>query len=116
MVTIGDVVLIYFRETPTFFARVESIQPDIKKDWFGVEFLVLAIPLKTVTWILREEYINGAPFTMDGNPVRIEPVAPLKQESEAQAPAQGTSEKDSPKAGGKVIPFSKPKRKDKKTS
>lgn len=116
MVTIGDVVLIYFRETPTFFARVESIQPDIKKDWFGVELLVLAIPLKTVTWILREEYINGAPFTMDGNPVRIEPVPPLTPEADAEAPTEGTAKKGSAKAGGKVIPFAKPKREDKKGS
>ncbi|GAF94618.1 unnamed protein product, partial [marine sediment metagenome] len=65
MTTIGDVVLIYFKDEPTFFARIESIEADIKKDWFIVEFLILAIPLRAVIWILREEYINGVPFTME---------------------------------------------------
>jgi hypothetical protein len=116
MAATGDVVLIYFRETPTFFARIESIKPDIKKDWFGVELLILAFPLKTVTWILRQEYLNGAPFTMDGNPVKIEPVRRLKPDPDTESPAEGTTEKKPGKAGGKVIPFAKPKKEDKKNS
>ena len=114
MASIGDVVLIHFKEEPSFFARIESIVPDIKKGWYLVELLILAIPLKTVTWILRQEYIDGAPFTMEGNPLRIEPVKPLdavshEQERETEIPEGGSTA-----AGGKVVPFAKPKKGDRK--
>jgi hypothetical protein len=109
MVNVGDVVMIYYREIPTFFARVESIRADVKKDWFNVELLVLSIPLRAITWTLREEYINGAPFTMDGNRVRIEAVKPLPASPDAKEtksiPANG---------GNKVIPFRKSKEKSHK--
>jgi hypothetical protein len=45
--------------SPTFFARVEEITPDIKPEWFHVKLLVLQIPLLVVTWILRQAYFNG---------------------------------------------------------
>ncbi len=112
MARVGDVVLIYFMDKPTFFARIDSITPDIKKDWFRVELLVLAIPLRSVTWILREEYINGIPFTMEGNPVRIEPVSSLPAESAADERKTAASRKDSVKKRGKVIPFAKSKKGD----
>jgi hypothetical protein len=110
MAGIGDVVLIHFKEEPSFFARVESIEPDIKKDWFHVKLLILAIPLTTVTWILREEYLNGAPFTMEGNPLRIEPVRPLDTDL-----YEGEDKADIPEGtrmakGSKVVPFAKPKK------
>jgi len=110
MAYIGDVVLIYYREKPAFFARIESIEPDIKKDWFRIQLLILTIPLKTVTWILREEYINGVPFTMDGNLVRIEAVNPLTPESDLEDTKEGAPKKISPKGGRKVVPFIKPKK------
>ena len=114
MTKIGDVVLIHFKEEPSFFARIDSIEPDIKKDWFHVELLILAIPLTTVTWILREEYLNGAPFTMEGNPLRIEPVRPLdadlyEPEDKTDMPAGRSTAK-----GSKVVPFAKPKKDDRK--
>jgi hypothetical protein len=112
MATIGDVVLIYFGDKPTFFARIDSITPDMKKDWFRVELMVLAVPLKSVTWILREEYVNGRPFTMEGNPVRIEPVRSRGAESPAEARKTVASPKDSAQERGKVIPFAKPKKGD----
>jgi hypothetical protein len=114
MATIGDVVLIHFKEEPSFFARIESIVPDIKKDWYRVQFLILAIPLTTVTWILREEYIDGAPFTMEGNPLRIEPVKPLDADSHEQEQETEIPERGSTATGSKVVPFTKPKKGDRK--
>jgi len=112
MANIGDVVLIYYREKSAFFARIDSIEPDIKKDWFRVQLLILTIPLRTVTWILRQEYINGVPFTMEGNPVRMEAVNPLTPESDSANTEKGASRKVSSKHGTKVIPFKKSKKKD----
>ncbi|MBW1715551.1 MAG: hypothetical protein JRJ77_06935 [Deltaproteobacteria bacterium] len=116
MATIGDVVLIYFKDEPTFFARIESIEPDTKKDWLIVQLLILAIPLRNVTWILREEYINGAPFTMEGNPVRIEAVNPLPSKSDSEDIKKKASQKERAQQGGKVIPFAKPKKDDTKVT
>ena len=110
MAGIGDVVLIHFREEPSFFARIDSIEPDIKKDWFHVKLLILAIPLTTVTWILREEYLNGAPFTMEGNPLRIEPVRPLDPDSYEREDKVEMSEGTRTAKGSKVVPFAKPKK------
>ena len=42
--------------------------------------LVLQVPVVEVTWILKEEYINGSSFTMGGKKVVMERVvAPPKQ-------------------------------------
>jgi hypothetical protein len=69
-----DLVLIYFEEAPMSYARVESIEPDVKPDWYHVTLLLLQVPLQTVTWILRSAYIDGDTFTMDGNAMRLERV------------------------------------------
>ncbi len=79
MATINDIVLVYLEEKPLFFARIEDISPDHKKDWYHVTLLVLQVPVQTVTWILRDAYIDGEGFTMGGNPMRIEKVeAPVE--------------------------------------
>lgn len=70
----NDVVLIYFENQPMSFARIEDIFPDIKKDWYHVKLLLLQIPLQVVTWILRDNYINGQEFTMGGKKIRLESV------------------------------------------
>ena len=70
----NDVVIIYFEDKPAGFARIEDISPDVKKDWYNVTLLLLQIPLQTVTWILKDIYIDGAEFTMNGNKMRLEPV------------------------------------------
>lgn len=75
MTTIQDIVLIYYEDQPFSFARVEEILPDAKRDWYHVKLLLLQIPLQTVTWILKNAYINGDEFTMGGKRMRIEPVA-----------------------------------------
>ncbi len=74
MATVGDVVLIYCEERPAFFARIEDISSDRKRDWYQVRLLVLQIPLTEALWILRDEYINGEGFTMNGRRLRIEKV------------------------------------------
>ncbi|MDX9786974.1 MAG: hypothetical protein RBT11_09370 [Desulfobacterales bacterium] len=68
----NDIVLIYFEGSPLCFARVESILPDSKPDWYHLKLLMLQIPLHVVTWILRDAYINGEPFTMNGKKMRLE--------------------------------------------
>ena len=82
----NDVVLIYFEDQPISFARIEDISPDAKRDWYHVKLLLLQVPLLVVTWILRDIYIEGQEFTMEGKRIRLEPVVcPQKpQRSEKQ--------------------------------
>jgi hypothetical protein len=74
MTTENDIVLIYFEDQPLSFARIEAILPDSKPDWYHVKLLMLQIPLQVVTWILRDRYISGDEFTMNGKRIRLEPV------------------------------------------
>lgn len=74
MADINDVVLIYLEDQPLTFARIEDILPDSKPDWYHVKLLMLQVPLQVVTWILRDVYINGETFTMNGKPMRLERV------------------------------------------
>jgi hypothetical protein len=74
MTTENDIVLIYFEDQPISFARIEDISPDMKKDWYHVKLLLLQVPLQVVTWILRDIYINGEEFTMEGKKIRLEKV------------------------------------------
>ena len=76
----GDLVLVTVEDTPAFFARIECIGPDVKLDWYQVTLLVLQVPVVEVTWILKEEYLSGASFTMGGKKVVMElVVAPTTQ-------------------------------------
>ncbi|MBW1850256.1 MAG: hypothetical protein JRJ15_02225 [Deltaproteobacteria bacterium] len=102
----NDVVLIYFEDKPASFARIEFIEPDIKKGWYHVTLLLFTIPMQTVTWILRDAYIDGSPFTMGGRPVRLEEVKRVqaKKKPEALDPAD---KKKGPDVTGTVIPFKK---------
>ena len=70
----NDVVLIYFENQPLSFARIEEILPDNKPDWYHVKLLMLQVPLQVVTWILRDRYIAGDEFTMNGKTMRMERV------------------------------------------
>ena len=74
MATINDIVLLHLEDSPVSFARVESILPDHKKDWFQIKLLMLQIPLQVVTWILKDDYINGEDFFMNGKKMRLEVV------------------------------------------
>lgn len=79
MTTVNDVILIYLEDAPISFARVESILPDPKKGWFQIKLLMLQIPLQTVTWILKDAYINGEEFQMNGKRMRLETVHAPKE-------------------------------------
>jgi hypothetical protein len=70
----NDIVLIYLENSPLAFARIESIEPDVKRGWFLIKLMLLQIPLQVVTWILRDAYINGETFTMGGKEMRLEKV------------------------------------------
>ncbi|MBF0228464.1 MAG: hypothetical protein HQK63_02545 [Desulfamplus sp.] len=74
MATENDIVLVYMEGSPVFFARIEAIWADVKRDWFNVELLVLQIPVKVVVWTLKDIYINGTEFFMGGKRMRIEVV------------------------------------------
>ena len=120
-----DLVLIYFENEPTGFARVEEISPDIKKGWYNVRLLLLNQPLQTITWILRDVYIDGTEFTMGGHKIRLEKVEAPKEDtfnndnvfdnesgafSDASKPKTITSRPkendiDQPPKSGKIISF-----------
>jgi hypothetical protein len=86
MTSEGDLVLTHIKNKPAFFARIENIGPDIKSDWFQVKMLVLQVPLVTITWILREAYINGDEFTMGGHPVKlVKVIAPEGSDEQTEA-------------------------------
>src|SRR6056297_1366071 len=111
----NDIVLIYFEDQPAGFARIEAIAPDVKKDWYHVKLLVLQIPLQTVTWILRDVYINGEEFTMGGNRMRLEKVeAPADEESLPEAEKQEKDLTEDASEKGTIISFDrfKPKKQD----
>jgi hypothetical protein len=101
------VVLIYYQDQPTVFARIESIEPDVKKDWYHISMLLLTIPTQEVTWILREAYINGETFTMGGRDIRLEEVKGTSSGRENLAAGQGKDSEGPPKSGN-IVPFKKP--------
>ena len=103
----GDVVLIYYQEQPTIFARIEHIEPDNKKDWYHVTLLLLTLPTQTVTWILRDQYIDGEVFTMGGQAMRLEEVKKVTIREVKQSPDQNQT-KNTPGKRAAVIPFKKP--------
>jgi hypothetical protein len=85
---VNDIVLIYLEEKPQAFARIEAIDPDVKRGWYHVKLLLLQIPLQVVTWILRDVYINGETFTMEGKPIRLERVVGPGQTDSPQEDAR----------------------------
>ena len=103
----GELVLVHVEDSPAFFARIECINPDVKPDWYQVTLLVLQVPLVEVTWILKEEYVNGVSFTMGGKRVLMEPVvAPPKELPPDEDPKAQRYPKKKPtpvKDTGKVI-------------
>jgi hypothetical protein len=106
MVAIGDIVLVYYEDEPAFFARIEDVTPDHKPRWSHVKLLVLQIPIIEIVWILREEYIKGAPFTMEGHTIRMELVTGPQESMRDVAPDERhTKHKKKKDTGGKVIPL-----------
>ncbi|MBW1650215.1 MAG: hypothetical protein JRJ44_05985 [Deltaproteobacteria bacterium] len=101
MADINDIVLIHFENDPISFARIENIEPDIKKNWYHTTFLFLQNPPHITTWILKDEYINGVEFTMSGKKVRIEKVeSPYKKKEKNPQKNVKKTQKDK---SGKVL-------------
>lgn len=110
----GDLVLVYYKDQPGVYGRIERIEADVKKDWYQVTLVLLTIPHQVVTWILREEYINGGEFTMGGNSMRLEKVERLTFDDHgSDDDTTGTEDREG-KTGKvrKIVPF---KRKDKQS-
>ena len=100
----NDIVLIYFEDRPLVFARIEEILPDVKPNWYHVKLLMLQVPLQEVTWILRDVYINGDEYTMDGKKMRLELVERPKVKLPKSKEPENIPENNDPKAkNGKVI-------------
>jgi len=70
----GDIVLIHIDEKPAFYGRVENISPDMKPKWWQAKLVFFTVPYQITTWILDDEQIRGADFTMGGTPIRIEKI------------------------------------------
>lgn len=104
MSTIKDIVLIHYQNKPAVYAIIEGIEPDIKRDWYQVTLLLLTIPPQRVIWILRDEYIRGTPFTMGGQPMKLQPIEEIMPEVKEQKPEKKPSAKKTP---AKVIPFTR---------
>jgi len=114
MTSINDIVLIYFEDKPLVFARVEGITPDVKAGWYGIKLLLLQVPLQVVTWILRDVYINGGEFTMNGKRMRLEKVvAPTEPGEMDTLPVKEKKMKKKPgeTVGAKVISLADLKKK-----
>ncbi len=102
----GDLVLVYQDKKPAVYARVESIEFDVKKDWYQLTLLLLSIPAQTVTWILRESYIDGESFTMAGVPMKIEEVK-VDISTINKIEKEQTIQKTKQEKKGTIIPFKK---------
>jgi hypothetical protein len=111
----NDLVLIYMEDMPLSFARIESILADYKPDWYHVKLLLLQIPPQIVTWILRDIYINGSEFTMQGKRMRLEKIVapPEPQDPEQDEEKQDIAAPNKAKEAGrgKVISLSDLKKK-----
>ena len=106
----GEVVLVYFKDQPAFYARVEEIMPDnAKRDWYHITLLILSFPSRNVIWTLREEYIDGETFNMKDIPLRIETVEAVLVEEVVEEPVKKNFGKK-----GNVIPFRKPSKKQRR--
>lgn len=99
----GEVVLVHLQNQPAFYVRIEALEPDRKKGWWHLSFLILSIPAQLSTWILDDDQIRGADFTIQGNPLRLERV-------KVPQPAAGGAEEEKPEQkdpdrepGGRVI-------------
>jgi hypothetical protein len=101
----SDLVLVHVDEKPGFYARIEEINPDPKRGWWQVHLLVLTFPLQIFTWILDEQQLDEAPFTMGGTPLRLEKlVSPLAKPSPAEEEPVSPSKNERPAdAGQKVV-------------
>jgi hypothetical protein len=110
MTTVNDIVLIHYEDKPLVFARIEEILADHKPGWYHVRLLMLQVPVQLVTWILRDAYIEGEPFTMNGRRMRLERIqAPIP--THAETPPSPKPRSDQKTAETKVISLADLKKK-----
>lgn len=106
----NDLVLIHHEDQPVLFARIEEILPDAKPDWYHVKLLLLQVPPQVVTWILRDIYIDGQEFTMNGQRMRLEKVvSPMETIESAETESPSSSPPET--GGGQVISLADLKKK-----
>lgn len=104
MATENDIVLIYMEGKPLSFARIEDIASDNKPDWYHVKLLLLQVPLQSVTWILKNDYINGDIFTMNDKQMRLEKiVCPEDSSFEPENREKNKKETDSSNGTAQII-------------
>ncbi|MBN1559970.1 hypothetical protein JW998_06950 [candidate division KSB1 bacterium] len=103
MFQVGQVVLVYIDNEPGFFARIEKIEPDQKKNWWQMSFLILSVPLKSMTWILDDEQMRGQPFTMNSVPMQIKKVEAPEVEHFRDSKTRVAEESESKGYGGNII-------------
>lgn len=96
MAGINDLVLVHLDRKPAFYARINDINPDVKRGWYQVELLVLSLPAQNLVWILDETHLNGEEFTMGGRPVKLALIPPKPPPDPAATPPGGKA---------KVIPL-----------
>ncbi len=104
----NDIVLIYLESSPLTYARIDTITPDAKKDWYHVGLTLLQFPLQTVTWILKNEYINGEQFQMGGKKMKLEliPPAPAFETGKEKAGEENENTEDqSDTAKSNIVSF-----------
>jgi hypothetical protein len=110
MTAVNDIVLIHYEDKPLVFARIEEILADHKPGWYHVRLLMLQLPVQLVTWILRDAYIEGEPFTMNGKQMRLERIqAPTP--ADAETPPAPTPRSGKKAAETKVISLADLKKK-----
>ncbi len=95
MATINDLVLVQMDRKPAFYARINDINPDVKRGWYQVELLALTLPPQTLVWIMEEHHLKGEEFTMGGRPVKLVLIPPKAAPKTPPAPP----------GKGKVIPL-----------
>ena len=110
MATINDLVLVHVENRPGFYARIEAVTPDVKPAWWQVKLLVLTFPLQVYTWILDEQQLAGAPFTMGGTPIMLETVQSPQRQNEQTPPQAGSEPKESPGHRSKVVSLAERKK------
>ena len=103
MFSVGEVVLVYIDNEPSFFARIENIEPDRKKNWWQMSFLILSIPLKSMTWILDDEQMRGQPFTMNSVPMQIKKVEAPEAEHFRDQEKRVAEESEMKGDGGNIV-------------
>ncbi len=105
----GDIVLIYRQNQPVVYVRVEEILADVKPGWWQIRLLFLHPPAQEAAWILREEYIDGGEFTMGGEPMRLERLAPPQPSQPPDGEPDPGPDSPAPEGegGGKVVSLSR---------